>query len=141
MIGAALRRAAKASSLPKLFANSQRSMSSGPIDIATEIKELKKWKVRPRHRSASGRRNRGNPPDFEHRILAARHLRTLTRPPPPPPPRQAVTFLAIPVCGIKAFVDLSHEHEHGEDPPAYPYLRIRSKEFPWGDSGLFETEH
>jgi len=46
MIGAALRRAAKASSLPKLYAQSQRSMSSGPIDIATEIKELKKWKVR-----------------------------------------------------------------------------------------------
>ena len=59
----------------------------------------------------------------------------------PAPPRQAVTFLAIPVCGVKAFVDLSLEHEHGEDPPAYPYLRIRSKEFPWGDSGLFETEH
>lgn len=54
---------------------------------------------------------------------------------------QAVTFLALPVCAIKAFVDLSQEHEHGEEVPAYPYLRIRSKEFPWGDSGLFETEH
>ena len=54
---------------------------------------------------------------------------------------QAVTFLAIPVCAVKAFVDLSLEHEHGEDAPGYPYLRIRSKEFPWGDVGLFETEH
>lgn len=54
---------------------------------------------------------------------------------------QAVTFLAIPVCAVKAFVDLNHEHEHGEDAPGYPYLRIRSKEFPWGDNGLFETEH
>ncbi len=54
---------------------------------------------------------------------------------------QAVTFLAIPVCAVKAFVDLTHEHAHGEDAPGYPYLRIRSKEFPWGDNGLFETEH
>ncbi len=54
---------------------------------------------------------------------------------------QAVTFLAIPVCAVKAFVDLTLEHEHGEDAPGYPYLRIRSKEFPWGDNGLFETEH
>ena len=71
-------------------------------------------------------------------VISARSLAPLL---PLPPPRQAVTFLAIPVCGIKAFVDLSHEHEHGDDPPAYPYLRIRSKEFPCGDSGLFETEH
>jgi cytochrome c oxidase subunit 6a len=54
---------------------------------------------------------------------------------------QAVTFLAIPVCAIKAFVDLSHGEHHGDEAPAYPYLRIRSKEFPWGEDGLFEVKH
>jgi hypothetical protein len=42
MIGV-LRSAAKKA--PSLAAQA-RSMSSGPVDIATEIKELKKWKVR-----------------------------------------------------------------------------------------------
>jgi hypothetical protein len=52
-----------------------------------------------------------------------------------------VTFLAIPVCGVKAVVDLSHGEHHGGDTPAYPYLRIRSKAFPWGEDGLFEVKH
>ncbi len=30
------------------------------------------------------------------------------------------------------------EHPHHEEAPEYPYLRIRSKEFPWGDCALFD---
>ena len=45
MIGAALRRAAVAAQKHSISSQS-RSMSSGAVDIATEIKELKKWKVR-----------------------------------------------------------------------------------------------
>ncbi|KAK9820047.1 hypothetical protein WJX72_005459 [[Myrmecia] bisecta] len=49
-----------------------------------------------------------------------------------------VTFAAIPLCIVMAAYDLSHGEHHGHSRPAYPYLRIRSKEFPWGDCGLFE---
>lgn len=41
----------------------------------------------------------------------------------------------------KAAYDLSHAHAHNTEAPAYPYLHIRSKEFPWGDDGLFEKKH
>ena len=41
-----------------------------------------------------------------------------------------------------AFWDLSNaHHEHVDaDAPVYPYMRIRSKEFPWGDCPLFDLE-
>ena len=41
----------------------------------------------------------------------------------------------------KAFYDLSNAHPHDAKMPAYPYLHIRSKDFPWGPNGLFESEH
>ncbi len=134
---------------------------SSNIDIATEIKELKKWKVRSFVRSSIAPSCRarctialGNEVEYPVAELATRRgghasvestvVRRSARTPHPLSSLrnpQAVTFLAIPVCAVKAFVDLSLEHEHGEDAPGYPYLRIRSKEFPWGDVGLFETEH
>ncbi|KAK2075867.1 hypothetical protein QBZ16_001609 [Prototheca wickerhamii] len=52
-----------------------------------------------------------------------------------------ITYLAIPVCAVKAFVDLSHGEHHAEEAPDYPYLHIRNKEFPWGPDGLFERKH
>mmetsp|Transcript_12374 Transcript_12374/g.24874 ORF Transcript_12374/g.24874 Transcript_12374/m.24874 type:complete len:92 (-) Transcript_12374:160-435(-) len=54
---------------------------------------------------------------------------------------KVITILAVPVCAVKAFVDLRHEEHHAAERPEYPYLRIRSKEFPWGDDGLFEVKH
>ncbi|KAG0590437.1 hypothetical protein M758_1G107200 [Ceratodon purpureus] len=32
------------------------------------------------------------------------------------------------------------EEHHHEERPAYSYLRIRNKEFPWGPNGLFEYD-
>jgi len=32
------------------------------------------------------------------------------------------------------------EHHHPEERPAYSYLHIRNKEFPWGPNGLFESD-
>mmetsp|Transcript_10236 Transcript_10236/g.29405 ORF Transcript_10236/g.29405 Transcript_10236/m.29405 type:complete len:112 (+) Transcript_10236:85-420(+) len=54
---------------------------------------------------------------------------------------RTVTFLAIPACcafGVYSFA--SAEHGHGEEQPAYSYLKRRSREqWPWGgDLGLFE---
>ena len=53
---------------------------------------------------------------------------------------RAVTFLAVPACagfGIYCFANM--EHHHAEERPAYSYLRIGNKIFPWGgDCGLFE---
>lgn len=53
---------------------------------------------------------------------------------------RVVTYVAIPVCIIKAAYDLSQAHGHHEQPD-YPYLRIRSKEFPWGNGkcDLFDS--
>ncbi|KDD75740.1 hypothetical protein H632_c522p1 [Helicosporidium sp. ATCC 50920] len=52
-----------------------------------------------------------------------------------------VTFLAVPACVVKAFVDLSHSHHHSAEKPAFPYLNstlLRSKDFPWGKNSLLE---
>ena len=54
---------------------------------------------------------------------------------------RTVTFLAIPACcafGVYSFANA--EHGHGEEQPAYSYLKRRSREqWPWGgDLGLFE---
>ena len=54
---------------------------------------------------------------------------------------RTLTFLAIPACcafGVYSFANA--EHGHGEEQPAYSYLKRRSREqWPWGgDLGLFE---
>ncbi|DBA88586.1 TPA: hypothetical protein ACH3X1_004235 [Trebouxia sp. C0004] len=51
---------------------------------------------------------------------------------------RTVTYAAVPTCIAVAAWDLTHQHEHHEEVPDYPYMRIRSKEFPWGPCGLFE---
>ncbi|KAD7479308.1 hypothetical protein E3N88_02444 [Mikania micrantha] len=45
---------------------------------------------------------------------------------------EKITYVGIAACSILAFVNLSKGHPHFEEPPAYPYLHIRNKEFPWG---------
>ncbi|KAJ4714650.1 cytochrome c oxidase subunit 6a, mitochondrial-like [Melia azedarach] len=54
---------------------------------------------------------------------------------------EKITYLGIATCSALAIYSLSKGHPHHEEPPAYPYLHIRNKEFPWGPDGLFETKH
>ncbi|KAJ8645415.1 hypothetical protein MRB53_007163 [Persea americana] len=54
---------------------------------------------------------------------------------------EKITYLGIATCTILAFYNLSKGHHHFEEPPQYPYLHIRNKEFPWGPDGLFEAKH
>lgn len=54
---------------------------------------------------------------------------------------EKITYAGIVCCTILAAINLSKGHPHSEDPPAYPYLHIRNKEFPWGPDGLFEVKH
>ncbi|KAE9607379.1 hypothetical protein Lal_00026610 [Lupinus albus] len=54
---------------------------------------------------------------------------------------EKITYLGIASCTALAFYILSKGHPHHEEPPAYPYLHIRNKEFPWGPDGLFEVKH
>ncbi|XP_020581719.1 cytochrome c oxidase subunit 6a, mitochondrial [Phalaenopsis equestris] len=54
---------------------------------------------------------------------------------------EKITYLGITVCTILSIYHLSSGHEHHPEPPAYPYLHIRNKEFPWGPDGLFERKH
>nr|ABK21401.1 unknown [Picea sitchensis]ABK27052.1 unknown [Picea sitchensis]ABR16190.1 unknown [Picea sitchensis] len=51
-----------------------------------------------------------------------------------------ITIAGIIACTALATYSLSGEHEHFEESPAYPYLHIRNKEFPWGPDGLFERK-
>ncbi|CAL9002035.1 unnamed protein product [Prunus brigantina] len=44
---------------------------------------------------------------------------------------EKITYLGIASCTIFAFVVLSKPHPHYDEPPSYPYLHIRNKEFPW----------
>ncbi|KAM7524318.1 hypothetical protein LguiA_014220 [Lonicera macranthoides] len=53
---------------------------------------------------------------------------------------EKITYAGIVSCTILAVVNLSKGHPHHEEPPAYPYMRIRNKEFPWGPDGLFEVK-
>ncbi|ONK76112.1 uncharacterized protein A4U43_C03F24030 [Asparagus officinalis] len=46
---------------------------------------------------------------------------------------EKITYAGIVTCTILSIYNLSKGHPHHEDPPAYPYLHIRNKEFPWGD--------
>ncbi|XP_070012072.1 cytochrome c oxidase subunit 6a, mitochondrial-like [Nicotiana sylvestris] len=54
---------------------------------------------------------------------------------------EKITYVGIITCTILAIVNLSKGHPHHEEPPPYPYLHIRNKEFPWGPDGLFEKKH
>ncbi|KAD5960926.1 hypothetical protein E3N88_12399 [Mikania micrantha] len=47
---------------------------------------------------------------------------------------EKITYVGIAACSILAFVNLSKGHPHFEEPPAYPYLHIRNKEFPWASN-------
>ncbi|PON92140.1 Cytochrome c oxidase, subunit VIa [Trema orientale] len=54
---------------------------------------------------------------------------------------EKITYAGIATCTILAIYNLSKGHPHYEEPPPYPYLHIRNKEFPWGPDGLFEAKH
>ncbi|XP_024393108.1 cytochrome c oxidase subunit 6a, mitochondrial [Physcomitrium patens] len=52
-----------------------------------------------------------------------------------------ITIAAVMGCMGTVFNTFSgEEHHHPEDRPAYSYLRIRNKAFPWGPNGLFESD-
>ncbi|GMI67993.1 hypothetical protein like AT4G37830 [Hibiscus trionum] len=53
---------------------------------------------------------------------------------------EKITYLGAATCTVLAIYNLSKGHPHYEEPPAYPYLHIRNKEFPWGPDGLFEVK-
>merc|ERR1712070_418246 len=43
-----------------------------------------------------------------------------------------VTFVGLPcIVGLTAYI-FSQAHHHGSEQPAYSYLQIRNKDFPWG---------
>ncbi|GAB4847159.1 Cytochrome c oxidase subunit 6A [Ancistrocladus abbreviatus] len=54
---------------------------------------------------------------------------------------EKITYAGIVTCTILTIYNLSKGHHHFEEPPPYPYLHIRNKEFPWGPDGLFEKKH
>ncbi|XP_052203796.1 cytochrome c oxidase subunit 6a, mitochondrial [Diospyros lotus] len=54
---------------------------------------------------------------------------------------EKITYAGIITCSVLGFINLSKGHHHDEEPPLYPYLHIRNKEFPWGPDGLFERKH
>ncbi|KAF5454296.1 hypothetical protein F2P56_023972 [Juglans regia] len=54
---------------------------------------------------------------------------------------EKITYVGIATCTVLAIYNLSKGHPHYEEPPPYPYLHIRNKEFPWGPDGLFEKKH
>ncbi|KAM1069441.1 hypothetical protein ACFX13_001389 [Malus domestica] len=45
---------------------------------------------------------------------------------------EKITYLGIASYTILAFVNLSKQHPHHDAPPAYLYLHILNKDFPWG---------
>ncbi|GMN34172.1 hypothetical protein TIFTF001_004544 [Ficus carica] len=47
---------------------------------------------------------------------------------------EKITYLGIVTCTVLAIYNLSRGHPHHEEPPPFPYLHIRNKEFPWGMS-------
>ncbi|PKA50402.1 Cytochrome c oxidase subunit 6a, mitochondrial [Apostasia shenzhenica] len=53
---------------------------------------------------------------------------------------EKITYFGIATCAILSVYHLSKGHEHHPEPPAFPYLHIRNKEFPWGPDGLFEKK-
>ncbi|KAG8384219.1 hypothetical protein BUALT_Bualt04G0095200 [Buddleja alternifolia] len=53
---------------------------------------------------------------------------------------EKITYAGIATCTVLAIYCFSKGHPHCEEPPPYPYLHIRNKEFPWGPDGLFEAK-
>ncbi|XP_074275355.1 cytochrome c oxidase subunit 6a, mitochondrial-like [Silene latifolia] len=53
---------------------------------------------------------------------------------------EKITYLGIVSCTALAVWNLSKGHPHFDEPPAYPHMHIRNKEFPWGPDGLFEVK-
>ncbi|KAF3333779.1 hypothetical protein FCM35_KLT01470 [Carex littledalei] len=53
---------------------------------------------------------------------------------------EKITYAGIATCTVLAIYNLSHGHHEFPEPPPYPYLHIRNKEFPWGPDGLFENK-
>merc|ERR1712071_23808 len=53
---------------------------------------------------------------------------------------EKITYAGIVACTSLAIYTLSKGHHHYDEPPPYPFLHIRNKEFPWGPDGLFETK-
>jgi len=51
-----------------------------------------------------------------------------------------ITFVCTAGCAALGAYTFQHEHKHEEKPPPYPYLRIRNKDFPWGNCGLLEKD-
>ncbi|KAH0688892.1 hypothetical protein KY289_016250 [Solanum tuberosum] len=49
------------------------------------------------------------------------------------PKWEKITYVGIVTCAILTIFNLSKGHPHYEPPP-YPYLHIRNKEFPWANS-------
>ncbi|RAL50613.1 hypothetical protein DM860_014555 [Cuscuta australis] len=53
---------------------------------------------------------------------------------------EKITYAGMVACSILAVVVLSKGHPHHDERPAYSYMHIRNKEFPWGPDGLFEVK-
>ncbi|XP_008790423.3 cytochrome c oxidase subunit 6a, mitochondrial-like, partial [Phoenix dactylifera] len=54
---------------------------------------------------------------------------------------EKITYAGIVTCTVLSIYNLSQDHPHHPEPPAYQYLHVRNKEFPWGPDGLFERKH
>ncbi|CAD6272726.1 unnamed protein product [Miscanthus lutarioriparius] len=46
---------------------------------------------------------------------------------------ERITYAGIATCTVLAVYNLSKGHRDFPDPPPYPYLHIRNKDFPWGN--------
>ena len=79
-----------------------------------------------RSAEASGVRSMSSGHSVEQEIAECKKWRT-------------ITMIAAPACLAASAYFLSQPHEHFETPPEYSYLHIRSKGFPWGECGLFES--
>ncbi|KAG0517120.1 hypothetical protein BDA96_09G061000 [Sorghum bicolor] len=53
---------------------------------------------------------------------------------------ERITYAGMATCTVLAMYNLSKGHQEFPDPPPYPYLHIRNKDFPWGPDGLFERK-
>ncbi|GBG90548.1 hypothetical protein CBR_g50891 [Chara braunii] len=55
--------------------------------------------------------------------------------------RRVTAFAAVFCAGFAVYTlyGASAHHSH-KDKPAYEYLHVRNKEFPWGPCGLFELD-
>ena len=96
--------------------------------------------TKEREREREGQRLRGGGHAGERaRLRRLTHHRAL----PPLPPSLAlaantnmwrnVTFVGLPcIVGLTAYI-FSQAHHHGSEQPAYSYLQIRNKDFPWGE--------